>query len=166
MWKKRAIVIGFLLYFILFWFVFSGIFNVVFFIFALVSVFFSFYIDKKFFFDKDECIIFPSFSFIKYLMVIIKDVFISSLYVIELMIKRRGKMPEPQIGIINLKIKNPHVRSFIENSITATPGTFVIDSDDRSMLASAIDEETMKDLSNRRFISKIYTIFKRFNFDY
>ena len=81
------------------------------------------------------------------------------------MLKSNGKMPEPEIGIIPLKIKNPHVRSFIENSITATPGTFVIDSDDQSMLTSAIDKETMEDLVNRKFILKIYTIFKKFNFD-
>lgn len=166
MWKKRAIVIGFLIYFLIFWFVFSGIFNVTFTIFALTSVIISFYIDKRFFFDKDECIIFPSFSFIKYLGVITKDIFSSSIYVLKLMRKNKGIMPEPEIGIIQLKIKNPHVRSFIENSITVTPGTFVIDSDDTKMLASAIDEGTMEDLVNRRFISKIYTIFKKFNFDY
>jgi multisubunit Na+/H+ antiporter MnhE subunit len=166
MWKKRAIVLGFLIYFICFWLVFSGIFNVTFFIFCLISVFFSFYLDKKFFFDRDECIIFPSFSFIKYLVVIAKDIFISANYVIKLMIKSGGNMPEPEIGIIPLRIKNPHVRSFIENSITATPGTFVIDSDNQEMLTSAIDKETMEDLVNRKFILKIYTIFKKFNFDY
>lgn len=165
MWKKRAIVLGFLCYFLSFWFIFSGIFNLTFLTFAVVSVIISFYIDKKFLFHKDECIIFPSFSFVKYLLVIIKDIFSSSLYVINV-IKNKDKALEPEIGIITLKIKNPHVRSFIENSITATPGTFVIDSDDTTILASAIDKETMNDLVNRRFISKIYTIFKRFNFDY
>lgn len=166
MWKKRAIVIGFLIYFILFWFIFSGVFNLLFLIFCLFSIFFSFYIDNKFFFDTDECIIFPSFSFVKYLGVIVKDIFYSSIYVINTMIKSKGLIPEPEIGVIPLKIKNPHVRSFIENSITATPGTFVIDSDDETMLTSAIDKETMEDLINRRFIVKIYKIFKKFNFDY
>jgi hypothetical protein len=42
MWKKRAIVLGFLIYFICFWFVFSGIFNLTFLAFCLFSVFFSF----------------------------------------------------------------------------------------------------------------------------
>lgn len=166
MWKKRAIVLGFLCYFLAFWFIFSGIFNFLFIIFALISVTLSFYIDKKFFFDKDECIIFPSFSFVRYLVVIAKDVFSSSLYVIKVMLKNRGDIPSPEIGIITLKIKNTHVRSFIENSITVTPGTFVIDSDETTILASAIDKVTMEDLVKRRFILKIYSIFKKFNFDY
>jgi multicomponent Na+:H+ antiporter subunit E len=166
MWKKRAIVLGFLVYFILFWFVFSGIFNWTFLIFCLFSVFFSFYVDKKFFFDKDECIIFPSFSFIKYLAVIVKDVFFSSISVLKLMIKNKGDMPDPEIGVISLKIKNLHVRSFIENSVTITPGTYVIDSDEKALLVSAINKEYMNDVIDRKFISKIYTIFKKFNFDY
>jgi multicomponent Na+:H+ antiporter subunit E len=166
MWKKRAIILGFLTYFLLFWFIFSGIFNTTFALFAILSVFISFYIDKAFFFDKDECIIFPSFSFVRYLGVIIKDVFHSSIYVVNLMIKHKGDIPEPKIGLITLKIKNPHVRSFIENSITLTPGTFVIDSDETSILASAIDAPSMEDLENRRFISKIYSIFKKFNFNH
>jgi multicomponent Na+:H+ antiporter subunit E len=122
-------------------------------------------VDKKFFFDKDECIIFPSFSFIKYLGVIVGDVFFSSIIVLKIMIKSKGDMPNPEIGVISLKIKNPHVRSFIENSITITPGTYVIDSDDKALLVSAIDKEAMEDVVDRKFISKIYTIFKRFNFD-
>jgi multicomponent Na+:H+ antiporter subunit E len=166
MWKKRAIILGFLVYFMCFWFIFSGIFNLLFLIFALASIFFSFFIDKKFFFDKGEMIIFPSFSFIKYLGVITTDAFSSSLYVVKMIIKTRGNLPEPEVGLITLKIKNQHVRSFIENSITVTPGTFVIDSDKESILASAIDKESMEDLVNRKFISKIYTIFKKFNFDH
>lgn len=165
MWKKRAIILGFLIYFLVFWFVFSSIFNLIFTIFAFIAVFISFYIDKAFFFDKDECIIFPSFSFIKYIGVIIRDIFFSSTYVLNLMIKHKFNIPDSEIKIIPLKIKNPHVRSFIENSITLTPGTFVIDSDEKSILASAIDKNSMEDLVNRRFISKIYSIFKRFNFD-
>ena len=165
MWKKRAIVLGFLVYYTIFWFIFSGIFNFLFLGFCLISILISFYIDKKFFFDKDECIIFPSFSFIKYLIVIVQDIFSSSIYVLKLMISKKGDMPEPEIAVISLKIRNPHVRAFIENSITVTPGTFVIDSDDETILASAIDKETMEDLVNRRFISKIYSIFKKFNFD-
>jgi multicomponent Na+:H+ antiporter subunit E len=165
MWKKRAIVLGFLAYFMIFWFVFSGFFNFLFLIFCLFSVFFSFYIDKKFFFDKDECIIFPSFSFIKYLVVIVKDVFFSAIFVLKLMLKNKGNMPDPEVGIISLKIKNPHVRSFIENSITITPGTYVIDSDEKSLLVTAINKEAMEDVVDRKFISKIYTIFKKFNFD-
>jgi multisubunit Na+/H+ antiporter MnhE subunit len=95
----------------------------------------------------------------------VQDVFFSAVYVINLMIKNKGVMPDPEIGIISLKIKNPHVRSFVENSITVTPGTFVIDSDEKSMLATAIDKDSMEDLVNRKFISKIYSIFKKFNFD-
>ena len=165
MWKKRGIIFGFLVYFLIFWFIFSGIFNFTFAIFAIISVFISFYLDKAFFFDKDECIIFPSFSFLRYLGIIVKDVFDSSVYVINYIVKHRGNLPDPEVGIIILKIKNPHVRSFIENSITLTPGTFVIDSDEQTLLASAIDKPSMEDLEKRKFISKIYSIFKRFNFD-
>jgi multicomponent Na+:H+ antiporter subunit E len=165
MWKRKAIIFGFLVYFLIFWFVFSGIFNFTFAIFAMISIFISFYVNKAFFFDKEECMIFPSFSFIRYLGVIIKDVFLSSLAIVKLMIKYRGVMPEIKIKTISFKITNPHIRSFIENSITITPGTFVINSDDETILASAIDEKSMTDLENRRFISKIYSIFKKFNFN-
>lgn len=166
MWQKRVITLGFLVYFLTFWFVFSGIFSAMFITFAVASVLFSFYIGTHFFFHKDECIIFPSFGFLKYLAVITRDIVASSLYVIGVIIKSKGNIPEPEIEVITLKIKNPHVRSFIENSISLTPGTFVIHSSSTTLLASAIDKETMKNLVNRRFISSIYTIFKKFNFDH
>ena len=165
MWKKRAIFFGFLISFTAFWFIFSGIFNIIFVIFCLVSLIISFYLDRHFFFDKNECIIFPSFSFVKYLVVIVQDIASSSFFVLTVMLKSKGKMPEPKIKNMSFKIKNPHVRAFIENSITVTPATYVINSDENMMIVSAVNEDVMKDLVSRKFISKIYSIFRKFNFE-
>jgi multisubunit Na+/H+ antiporter MnhE subunit len=164
MWKKRIIFIGFITFFLSFWFVYSGIFNIAFTLFALLSLFISFYIDRTFFL-KEECVIFPRFSFIRYLVIILKDAFISSNYVINLMIKCKGVLPEPTVTLLHFQIKdqemkafiakNHHLRAFMENSITISPGTFVIDSDDKSVLASAIDDKTTQDLEDRKFVIKM-----------
>jgi multicomponent Na+:H+ antiporter subunit E len=143
----------------LLWFVLNGKFELtsafleiaLFGLFVTSLVYFFLCKFTDFSFEKDKKFCRNFFLFIYYLMVLLKEIFMSNFNVVKTIL-RKGDNSSPEIVRINLGIKSKFVNTLIANSITLTPGTITISLTENEIVVHALRHEYLDGIDNSKLL--------------
>ncbi len=98
-------------------------------------------------FKKDIIFCKKIFWIILYLLVLLKEVMISNIKVLMVILNPKDH-PNPEIVSINVELKSQFVRTLIANSITLTPGTITISLQDDKMIVHCLKKKYIEGFEN------------------
>ncbi len=91
------------------------------------------------------------FLIIAYLAVLLKEIIISNINVIKVILKK-GDDSSPEIVHLHLGIKSPFLNTLVANSITLTPGTITVDLEDDHFIVYSLKRELIDGFENSTLV--------------
>ncbi len=128
----------------IFWFILSGQTELFFLTSGIISILAAIAIDRKLF-DKQFLLLGFKFRWVKVGLIILKEIFVSSLTTTKLIWLNPSSI-NPCISWIECSSKQNRV--LYANSITLTPGTMTIYIKDNKLLVHALNTQSLNELKN------------------
>ena len=145
----------FLLYFVL-WIAFAGAVTVEICIFGLVIAAAIFWFTCKFMdhsIEKELKYYKKSFQFIKYLFVLVKEIYAANVLTIQMILS--NKEVRPKLVEFTTDLQTDKGKVILANSITLTPGTITVSLEDSKYLVHCLDESLAPGMDESVFVELI-----------